>query len=101
MKSTNHIPNHRTIDDLSNLFKLFSDPTRVKLLFTIKDNELCVHEISKILKLCPSAVSHQLKTLRQNKIVSVRREGRHAFYCLNDKHIFDILDIGLTHISHK
>lgn len=92
------IPKEDTIFDLSELFKIFSDPTRIKVLFAIKDQELCVCEISKILNMQHSAISHQLKILRHYKVVKSRREGRKMFYSLKDNHIFDILNIGLIHI---
>lgn len=95
-----NIPSDEIVIDLSDFFKIFSDFTRVRLLFAIKDKELCVHDLSIILNMRQPAVSYQLKILKQYKIVSGRREGKHIFYSLNDNHIFDILDIGLTHISH-
>lgn len=98
--SSKKIPDEITISDLADFFKIFGDYTRVKLLFAIKDTELCVHDLSIILKMRQPAVSHQLKTLRHYKLVSVRRVGKQSFYSLNDSHIFDILDLGLNHISH-
>lgn len=97
----NTLPCDNTVVDLSNLFKLFSDSTRVKLLFAIKEQELCVLDLCKILDMHQSAVSHQLKTLRHYKVVSTRRDGRRVFYKLRDKNIFDILNIGLIHILHE
>lgn len=96
----NNIPPDETVIDLSDFFKIFSDFTRVRLLFAIKDKELCVHDLSIILNMQQPAVSYQLKILKQYKIVSGRRSGKNTFYYLNDNHIFNILDIGLTHIHH-
>ena len=96
-----HLPDEITSADLSDFFKIFGDYTRIRLLFALKDQECCVHDLSLILGMQQSAVSHQLKTLRQYRIVSVRREGRQTFYALNDHHIFEILAVGLAHIQHK
>lgn len=98
--SSEKIPDEIVISDLADFFKIFGDYTRIKLLFAIKDTELCVHDLSIILKMRQPAVSHQLKTLRNYKLVSVRKEGKQSFYSLNDSHIFDILNLGLKHISH-
>lgn len=95
-----NIPDDIVVSDLADFFKIFGDYTRVKLLFAIKDHELCVHDLSLILGMQQPAVSHQLKTLKQYKLVSVRREGKLSYYSLNDKHIFEILDTGLKHLSH-
>lgn len=99
-QSKDNIPDEIVVSELSDFFKIFGDYTRVKLLFAIKDNELCVHDLSLILGMQQPAVSHQLKTLKHYKLVSVRREGKLSYYSLNDNHIFDILDIGLKHLSH-
>lgn len=99
-QSKDNIPEEIVISELSDFFKIFGDYTRIKLLFAIKDNELCVHDLGLILGMQQPAVSHQLKTLRKYKLVSVRREGKLSYYSLSDKHIFDILDIGLEHLVH-
>ena len=96
-----HLPDEIITSDLADFFKIFGDYTRIRLLFAIKETELCVHDLSLILGMQQSAVSHQLKTLRQYKLVTVRRDGKKNFYALSDHHILDILEIGLTHISHK
>ncbi len=94
------IPNDILSADLADFFKIFGDYTRIRLLFAMKDGELCVQDLSILLGMQQSAVSHQLKTLRHYKLVGVRRDGKKSFYSLNDHHILEILEIGLTHLSH-
>lgn len=96
-----NLPSQILSTDLSDFFKIFGDYTRIRLLFALQHSELCVHDLSLILGMQQPAVSHQLKILRQYKVVSPRKEGKNTFYALNDKHIFDILEIGLHHLSHR
>lgn len=99
-KAMNNIPNEITIVDISDFFKILGDYTRVRLLFAIKDSELCVHDLSKILNMQQSAVSHQLKILRHYKLVKVRKDGKKSHYSLVDDHIFEILDVTLKHYNN-
>lgn len=99
-KALENIPSEIITADLADFFKIFGDYTRVRLLFAIKDGELCVHDLSLILGMQQPAVSHQLKTLKQYKIVTARRDGKKTYYSLNDNHIFEILNVGLNHLSH-
>ena len=85
--------------DLSEFFKVFGDPTRLKILSLLSDRELCVHIIAEVIDMHQTAVSHQLKILRQSRLVKYRKEGKHVFYSLNDDHIKEILKIGLEHIQ--
>ncbi len=85
--------------DLADLFKIFGDTTRIKILFALHDEELCVSDIANGLSMTQSAVSHQLKVLRQNKLIKSRREGKSIFYSLADSHVVSILEQGLEHIS--
>lgn len=100
-KAKESMPNEMKSVDLADFFKIFGDYTRIRLLFAIKDNELCVHDLSIILNMQQSAVSYQLKILRQYKIVRVRRDGKKSYYSLVDQHVFEILDISLSHLDHK
>lgn len=100
-KAKESIPDDITVVDLADFFKIFGDYTRIRLLFAIKERELCVHDLSIILNMQQSAVSHQLKILRQFKLVQLRREGKKSYYSLIDHHVFEILDISLTHLKHK
>ena len=94
------IPSQEKVIELADFFKTFGDGSRIKLLFALKKGDLCVQDLSSILGMQQSAVSHQLKTLKSHKIISGRREGKKTFYKLNDAHILNILDMGLNHITH-
>ena len=93
------IPVEEETQDLSEFFKVFGDPTRLKILFLLEGHELCVHVIAEIIDMQQTAVSHQLKILRQSRLVKYRKEGKHVFYSLNDNHIKDLLRTGLEHIK--
>ncbi len=84
--------------DLAILFKMYSDPTRLKILDLLFKQELCVADITCILNMSQSAVSHQLSILRQNRIIKYRRDGKNIYYSLDDEHIKMIYDAGLSHI---
>ena len=98
MSKQNKIPDEETLYDLADLFKIFGDTTRIKILYTLRKQELCVNELAQSLAMTPSAVSHQLKILRQSKLVKNRREGKSLFYSLNDNHVVTIADQGMEHI---
>lgn len=83
---------------LSELFKMFADPTRLKILSILFQQELCVCDIAELLEMTHSAVSHQLSVLRQNRIIKFRRSGKNVYYSLNDEHIQMIYNAGLDHI---
>lgn len=92
------LPPEEELLELANLFKLFSDGTRMKILYALLNSELCVCELSDLLGMTQSAISHQLRTLRDGKMVKFRREGSTIFYSLADHHIFSILELGMTHV---
>ena len=98
MSKQHKIPDEETLYDLADLFKIFGDTTRIKILYTLRKQELCVNELAQSLAMTPSAVSHQLKILRQSKLVKNRREGKSLFYSLNDNHVVTIVDQGMEHI---
>ena len=83
---------------LSEFFKVYGDETRIKIIHLLAQRELCVHEISGILEMNQSAISHQLKVLRNNKLVKPRKNGKHVFYSLVDDHVIQILNNGLEHV---
>ena len=85
-------------NDLSVLFKMYADPTRLKILSLLFEEEMCVCDISTLLDMTQSAVSHQLSVLRQNRIIKYRRSGKNIYYSLDDEHIQLIFDAGLAHI---
>lgn len=86
---------------IARAFKALSDPTRVRLIAAILDKERCVHDLCVELTLEQSAVSHQLRLLRDQGLVRHRKDGRHVYYCLDDAHIRDLFETALTHVSHK
>jgi DNA-binding transcriptional ArsR family regulator len=95
-----HELNEDVINKLTNLFKIFGDPTRIKILYSLSLDELCVCDIAEILKMSQSAISHQLSTLRAANLVKFRKEGKSVFYSLNDNHILTLLNQGLEHVQH-
>lgn len=86
---------------LSAIFKAFGDPTRLKILYCLKQSEMCVCCLSCALDMSQSAISHQLRVLRNLRLVKHRKEGKNVIYSLDDGHIFKILDQGIEHIRHK
>lgn len=92
---------YNTITDLSDFFKIMGDSTRLQLLMVLEYGELCVSDLSYLLNMSISAVSHQLKSLRNAKLVKVRREGKNIYYSLDDDHINSILEVSLAHILEK
>jgi len=96
-----HMLDEDGIRELSDLFKVVSDPTRLRILWAIGEGEVCVCCISELLGMSVSAVSHQLKTLRQAHLVKSRREGRNIYYSLEDHHVRVLLDIALEHMRER
>ena len=94
-----NLPIEEEIQDLAEFFKVFGDPTRIRILFLLKEGEFCVHDISTMVEMNQTAVSHQLKSLRQARLVKYRKEGKQVFYSLNDGHIDEIIAIGLNHLN--
>ncbi|MHB1276724.1 MAG: ArsR/SmtB family transcription factor, partial [Candidatus Humimicrobiaceae bacterium] len=90
-----------TIERLSETFKILGDKTRVKILFALLIQELCVCEISELLDTTKSAISHQLRILRNTRLVKYRKDGKMAFYSLDDNHITTLFAEGLKHIEEK
>ncbi len=87
--------------DLADCFKVFGDSTRIKILYALLKNDLCVGELVEILDMTQSAVSHQLRVLRQNGLVKYKKEGKTVIYSLDDSHVLVLLEQGLAHILHK
>ena len=88
-----------TLYRLAELFKVFGDPTRIRILYTLFGQELCVQDIANKLSMTQSAISHQLRVLKQMKLVTNRREGKTVFYSLADGHIRTIINQGMEHIQ--
>lgn len=93
--------NEEKIYDLADLFKVFGDSTRIRILYLLIDGEKNVSDISEELSMNQSAVSHQLKTLKQSDLVKVRRDGKAMYYSLADDHVESILKIGMDHILEE
>ena len=95
------LPTDELLCDLSDLFRLFGDTTRVKILFSLFESEMCVCAIAELLGMTQSAISHQLRILKQSKLVKSRREGKSVFYSLADGHVRTIIAQGREHIEEK
>ena len=93
------MPKEEELYDLAELFKVFGDSTRIRILFVLFEAEVCVCDLAEHLQMTQSAVSHQLKILKQNKLVKSRREGKSIFYSLADAHVRTIIDQGLEHVG--
>lgn len=85
--------------ELSNFFKVFGDSTRVRILWALNSNELCVCDIAVLLNMTKSAISHQLGILREEKLVKIRREGKVVYYSLADSHVKEIIEKAVEHIN--
>ena len=86
--------------DLADLYKAFSDPTRVKILWALHCHEMCVCDLAALLNMTKSAISHQLKTLRMSNLVSFLKQGKVVYYSLADDHVKDIFEKGFEHVRH-
>ncbi len=93
------MPDEEVLYDLAELFKVFGDSTRIKILYVLFQSEMCVCDIAQLLNMSQSAISHQLRVLKQTKLVKYRREGKTVFYSLADSHVTTILNQGLEHIE--
>ena len=93
-----NLPKEELLYDLAEFLKIFGDSSRIRILSLLREDKLCVNEISYVLQLSPSAVSHQLRILRQARLVRYQKIGKEVFYGLDDDHIEKILDQGLEHI---
>lgn len=93
------LPPDETLYDLAELFKIFGDSTRVKILYALLESELCVCDLAKLMEVTQSAVSHQLRVLKSSKLVKFRREGKTVYYSLADQHVVRILSQGMEHIE--
>lgn len=93
------MPDESELYELADLFKVFGDSTRIKILYVLFENEMCVYDIANILNMTQSAISHQLRILKQNRLVKFRKEGRNVLYTLADEHVFTILRQGIEHVE--
>ena len=96
---TDHMPDEDQLYDLAEVFKVFGDSTRIKILYVLFEAELCVCDIAQLLNMTQSAISHQLRILKQNRLVKNRRDGKSVFYSLADSHVKTIISQGMEHIQ--
>jgi Predicted transcriptional regulators len=94
-----HMPDDDRLYDLSEVFRVFGDSTRIRILYALFESELCVCDIAELLHLSQSAVSHQLRILKDAKLVKFRREGKRIAYSLDDDHVRSILSLGMEHVE--
>ncbi|MGN1081936.1 MAG: ArsR/SmtB family transcription factor [Candidatus Avispirillum sp.] len=92
------LPDDETLYDLAELYKIFGDTTRVKILYILFTGEMCVQHISELLSVSQSAVSHQLRILKGARLVRFRRDGKTVYYSLADDHVREIIECGMEHI---
>ena len=95
------LPEEEVLYDLGDFFKILGDSTRIKILSALFQSEMCVCDIAALLGMTQSAISHQLRVLKQGRLVKHRKDGKVVYYSLDDDHIKHIIDQGLTHISEK
>ena len=96
-KLKNNPPPDEILYELAELFKVFGDSTRIRILYVLFEDELCVGDIAELLNMSQSSVSHQLRILKDAKLVKFRREGKSIFYALDDEHVYHILEMGMEH----
>ncbi len=92
------MPDEEMLYDLAELYKVFGDSTRIKILYALFESEMCVCDIAQLLRMTQSAISHQLRVLKQSKLVKFRREGKTIFYSLADDHVRTIIGMGMEHL---
>jgi len=95
------LPSPQSIQDLAQLFKVFGDPTRVKILSALFKAEMCVCDMASLFNMTQSSISHQLSVLKQARLVKYRKDGKVVYYSLEDAHVQQIFDQGLIHINER
>ncbi len=98
-KLKNEAPSDKIVSELSEVFKIFGDATRIRILWALFDKEICVYDIASALGMTQSAISHQLRVLKQARLVKARRDGKNTFYSLDDEHVKRIIEQVIIHIS--
>ncbi len=96
---TEKTPEEEKLYDLAELFKVFGDSTRIRILFVLFESEVCVCDMAQVLNMTPSAISHQLSFLKRSKLIKSRREGKSVFYSLADDHVRTIISQGMEHVE--
>lgn len=97
-KVNERMPDEEILYDLAELFKVFGDSTRIKILYVLFESEMCVNDIATVLNMTSSAISHQLRVLKQSQLIKFRRDGKSIYYSLADDHVRTMLDQGMEHI---
>lgn len=92
------MPDERTIAELAEIFKVLGEPTRIRILQALADEELCVCDLAAVVETTPSAISHQLRLLRTAKLVRSRKDGKMVYYALDDAHVRNLFEEGLRHL---
>lgn len=100
-KSAGLMPDDDTLFELAEVFKVFGDSTRIRIMYALQPGEMCVCDISELLCMNQSAISHQLRLLKASRLVKSRRDGKSVFYALDDEHVNSILIQGLNHINER
>lgn len=93
------LPPDEILYELAELFKVFGDSTRIRILYVLFEDERCVSDIAELLNMSQSSVSHQLRILKDAKLIRFRREGKSIFYALDDEHVHHILEMGMEHVE--
>lgn len=93
--------NEELLIKLAEFFKILGDTTRVKILYALDQNEMCVCDIANVLNMSKSSISHQLSTLRRSGIVKCKKVGKEVFYTLDDEHVQEVFEVGFEHIEHR
>jgi DNA-binding transcriptional ArsR family regulator len=96
-----NMPSYDTLYNLGELFKALGDSTRMKIIYSLFENEICVCDIAEMLGMSQSAISHQLRVLKQARLVKHRKEGKTVYYSLDDEHVKEIFDQGFLHINER
>ena len=99
LKAAAGFPDEDLMYDLAELFRIFGDSTRIRILYALFESELCVYDIAEVLNMTQSAISHQLRVLKQARLVRNRREGKQIYYSLADDHVRTIIGQGMDHIT--
>ena len=93
------MPDDEILYDLAELFRVFGDSTRIKILYALFESELCVNDIAQVVGISQSAVSHQLRVLKTSKLVKFRRDGKAIYYSLDDDHVRSMISLGMDHVE--
>ncbi len=100
-KLKDEMPSDEKLFDLGEFFKVFGDSTRIKMIYALSRKEMCVCDLAEFINMSQSAVSHQLRVLKNHKLVKHRKDGKSVYYSLDDEHVNNIFNQGMLHINHS